>query len=487
MKCASVSSQLLLSVSVALSAIALTSQSLRAETVDTSSAFPRFEQAARAERAARAEKEQAVRSSSQPTLASESRTYDQFEDTTGLPNLPNLADLSDPSISRAATDLLSSPTAATPSVPSAPSDVPVSVSTTEIVSDVTFTPLPDSAANSTALPSTTTGTTTSVSDSDLPEAATSTFSVSLPRSVSTEFQIAQDSEPLLVEDEEIRYRLGYIGIGANLGLTGDGALSDEGFAVFSKIPLSSNLSLRPGLIFTDDVGILLPVTYDFQIGGGDLPRALPYLGTGISISTGNDSEVDFLLTGGVDIPLSRQFTATAGLNVAPFNSFDLGILLGIAYNFEARTVRTPIASVNPEFFGQNARSNPSFLGAGANLGIGGDSALGDSSFAILSKIALSSDLSVRPTLLIENDVTFLIPVTYDFERVTTEYLTLAPYAGGGLSFSSGDDSNFDLLLSAGFDIPITRNLAATTGVNITPFDSFDIGIQAGLVLTFGRY
>jgi|GEM_PF-1133457 len=474
MKRASVGSQLLLSVSVAISAIALTTQSLRAETVDTSSSPPRFEQA--------------VRSSSQPTLASESRTsgtYNQPEDPTGL---PDLSELSDPSISRAATDLLSSPTATvtTPSVlsPSVPLDVPVAVSATEAISAITFTALPNSAADSATSPNTT----TSVSDPGLPEAATSAFSASeLPRSVSSEFQIAQDSEPLLVENEEIRYRLGYIGVGANLGLTGDGALADEGFAVFSKIPLSSNLSLRPGVIFTGDVGILLPVTYDFQIGGGDLPRALPYLGTGISISTGDDSEVDFLVTGGVDIPLSRQFTATAGLNVAPFNSFDLGILLGIAYNFEARTVRTPIASVNPEFFGQDARSNPSFLGAGINLGIGGDSALGDSSFAVLSKIALGSDLSVRPTLLIENDVTFLIPVTYDFERITTEYLTLAPYAGGGLSFSSGDDSNFDLLLSAGFDIPITRNLAATTGVNITPFDSFDIGIQAGLVLTFGRY
>lgn len=322
-----------------------------------------------------------------------------------------------------------------------------------------------------------------------PSAANSSAATpsSQPGSRPVEFQIAQDSEPLLLETQETRYRLGYIGVGANLGLTGDGALSDEGFAVFSKIPLSSNLSLRPAVIFTNDVGILVPVTYDFQIGSSDLPRALPYLGTGISISTGNDSEVDFLVTGGVDIPINRQFTATAGVNVAPFNSFDLGILLGVAYNFEARTVSTPVASVNPEFFGQDARSNPSFLGAGLNLGIGGDSALGDSSFAVLSKLALGSSFSVRPTLLIENDVTVLIPVTYDFEPITTEYLTLAPYAGGGLSFSTGDDSNFDLLLSAGFDVPITRNLAATTGINITPFDSFDIGVQAGLVFTFSSY
>ncbi len=357
-------------------------------------------------------------------------------------------DPADPSTSYAATDLLA-PSAATPS-------------------QSAFTTLPTVATSHSVL---------------TPVASPSAQSGSRP----AEFQIAQDSEPLLLETQETRYRLGYIGVGANLGLTGDGALSDEGFAVFSKIPLSSNLSLRPAVIFTNDVGILVPVTYDFQIGSGDLPRALPYLGTGISISTGDDSEVDFLVTGGVDIPLSRRFTATAGVNVAPFNSFDLGILLGVAYNFEARTVSTPIASVNPEFFDQDARSNPSFLGAGLNLGIGGDSALGDSSFAVLSKLALGPSFSVRPTLLIENDVTFLIPVTYDFEPITTEYLTLAPYAGGGLSFSTGDDSNFDLLLSAGFDVPITRNLAATTGVNITPFDSFDIGVQAGLVFTFGSY
>lgn len=442
MKRASIISQSLLSASVVISAIALIPQAVTAETVEGSS-VP-------------APVSPAVVSPGQPALRLE---------PIAPPAIENSADSA---TSYTANDLLVSPSTA------------ASLATTgdAATGDAANPVRTQSATSSADRPATTT---------NAPNILPTTAASVVPGTRPIEFQLAQESEPLLTETQETRYRLGYIGVGANLGLTGDGALSDEGFAVFSKIPLTSNLSLRPALLFTDDVGVLVPVTYDFQIGNSDLPRALPYVGTGISISTGDDSEVDFLLTGGVDIPLSRQFTATAGLNMAPFNSFDLGILLGVAYNFEARAVRTPVVSVNADSLAQGARSNPSFLGAGMNLGIGGDSALGDSSFAVLSKIAVGPTLSVRPTLLIENDVTFLIPVTYDFAPVTTEYLTLAPYLGGGLSFSTGDDSNADLLLSAGFDVPITRNLAATTGINITPFDSFDIGIQAGLVLTFGNY
>jgi len=37
-------------------------------------------------------------------------------------------------------------------------------------------------------------------------------------------------------------------------------------------------------------------------------------GAGAAISIGDDSAVDFLLTGGIDVPLTPRFTATAAVN-----------------------------------------------------------------------------------------------------------------------------------------------------------------------------
>lgn len=293
------------------------------------------------------------------------------------------------------------------------------------------------------------------------------------------------------EQVETRYRLGYLGAGANLGLTGDTGLSDTGFAVFSKIPLESYLSLRPAVIFSDDVEVLLPATFDFEIGeDGEIPELLPYVGAGLAFSTGDDSELDLLLSSGLDIPIGRRFTATAGVNIAPFNSFDIGVLVGFAYNFEAATVTTTVPVIDAAAVRDvvaDLRPNPSYLGVGFNIGVTGDSALGDDSFAVLSKIAFNPFLSVRPELLIDEEVTFLIPVTYDLPALTTEFITFAPYLGAGVSFSTGDNSNFDLLASAGIDIPITSDLAATVGVNLTPFDSFDLGARLGLVYLFESF
>jgi hypothetical protein len=45
------------------------------------------------------------------------------------------------------------------------------------------------------------------------------------------------------------------------------------------------------------------------------------------------SRSGFLLTGGVDVPLSPQFTATAGVNVGFIDDTEVGLLLGVGYNF----------------------------------------------------------------------------------------------------------------------------------------------------------
>jgi hypothetical protein len=127
----------------------------------------------------------------------------------------------------------------------------------------------------------------------------------------------------------------YFGGGANFGLTGGSDLGGTSFAVISKLGLTETISVRPNvLILRDFATILLPVTYDFapQQPFGDFQFS-PYLGGGVAINTGSNSSVGLLLTGGIDIPLSSTFTINVAANLAFLRTTDLGILVGIGYNF----------------------------------------------------------------------------------------------------------------------------------------------------------
>jgi len=130
----------------------------------------------------------------------------------------------------------------------------------------------------------------------------------------------------------------YFGIGGNIGIgSGDTAVGEGSFAVLSKIGLTRSFSVRPSLLISDDVTILLPITYDFSFGEGPTEgfgfRAAPFVGLGPAITTGGGGSVDLLLTGGIDIPISSQFTATASVNASVTGEPAVGILLGIGYNF----------------------------------------------------------------------------------------------------------------------------------------------------------
>lgn len=135
----------------------------------------------------------------------------------------------------------------------------------------------------------------------------------------------------------------YIGIGGNIGLgEGDTELGESSFAVFSKVGLTNYLSVRPSVLVGDDPTILLPVTVDFNPGATGVTedvsedidlRVAPYLGAGAAISTSEEGAVDFLATGGVDIPLSSRFTANAAVNATLFDNAAVGLTLGVGYNF----------------------------------------------------------------------------------------------------------------------------------------------------------
>ena len=129
----------------------------------------------------------------------------------------------------------------------------------------------------------------------------------------------------------------YFGIGGNIGLgTGGTALGEGSFAVFSKLGLARSFSVRPSIFVSDNPTLLIPVTYDFLpigVPGGGGFSVAPYLGVGAAISFNDDTSADFLITGGVDVPLSPRFTATAAVNVTAFDETAVGLLIGVGYNF----------------------------------------------------------------------------------------------------------------------------------------------------------
>ncbi|WP_138497349.1 fasciclin domain-containing protein [Nostoc sp. PA-18-2419] len=130
----------------------------------------------------------------------------------------------------------------------------------------------------------------------------------------------------------------YIGVGGNIGLTGGDTVGEGNFAVISKLGLTNYLSVRPSVLFGDDTVFLVPLTLDFtpRTGGSVGQRTFtisPYVGAGVAIEANNDTDIGLLLTGGVDLPLGSRFTLTGGVNAAFMDSTDVGLLLGIGYNF----------------------------------------------------------------------------------------------------------------------------------------------------------
>ena len=161
-----------------------------------------------------------------------------------------------------------------------------------------------------------------------------------PATVSEKPQIlAQPGGTTIRPGRATRSGPSYIGIGGNLGFGGDSALGDTSFAIISKIGLTSNFSVRPAVLFRDNVTVLVPVTYDFvsqnavEVSDDFVITAAPYVGAGVALSTGDNGHFGFLISGGVDVPLSSNFTATAGLNIGFLDGAEVGLLLGVGYTF----------------------------------------------------------------------------------------------------------------------------------------------------------
>ena len=146
-------------------------------------------------------------------------------------------------------------------------------------------------------------------------------------------QVAQSIDP----GRPTRGVSSYIGVAGNIGLGGDSALGDTNFTVISKIGLTNTFSARPSVVIGDDPVVLVPLTYDLTPRTADAFEdtlaIAPFVGAGVAIETSEDADIGLLLTGGVDVPLSRNFTANATVNAAFLSETDVGLVLGVGYNF----------------------------------------------------------------------------------------------------------------------------------------------------------
>lgn len=124
----------------------------------------------------------------------------------------------------------------------------------------------------------------------------------------------------------------YVGVGGNIGIidSDESSVGDFGFNIISKISFGPRFSIRPIIgISEDDVNFTIPLTYNFNpIEFGEF-NLYPFAGAGADIS----DEVGLLINGGVDIPISRDFTLNGQLNWRTTNDTGLGLSLGVGYNF----------------------------------------------------------------------------------------------------------------------------------------------------------
>ena len=129
--------------------------------------------------------------------------------------------------------------------------------------------------------------------------------------------------------------------------------------------------------------------------------------------------------------------------------------------------------------GRATRSGSSYWGLGGNIGLDGNTSVGEDAFAIISKIGLTDSLSFRPSALIDEDVTFLLPLTVDFWGKQ-----VSPYLGGGLSIATGEDDTVGLLISGGLDIPLSSKFTANTAINVKFMDNTGVGLLLGVGYNF---
>ncbi|WP_080804841.1 hypothetical protein [Halomicronema hongdechloris] len=132
-------------------------------------------------------------------------------------------------------------------------------------------------------------------------------------------------------------RINYFGVGGTIGLSDEGetGLGDGGFSLVGRLSVTDHLSIHSASVLTGDSLASFAVTGGLPIQHQSTGRPLlfPFVGAGISVET-DDFEVDPLVSGGVDVPITDLVTGTARINASFGNDgTDVGLVLGVGVDF----------------------------------------------------------------------------------------------------------------------------------------------------------
>jgi hypothetical protein len=131
----------------------------------------------------------------------------------------------------------------------------------------------------------------------------------------------------------------YIGIGGAIGVNGNTtSLGSGGLTVVSKLRFTDNLSLHDATVLfgREAATSMIILSADFPIRNSEGKTiAAPFIGGGAQLRYADGLFVSPAVSGGVDIPMSSNFTGTVRLNVGfPNNrSADVGLIIGAGYSF----------------------------------------------------------------------------------------------------------------------------------------------------------
>lgn len=145
---------------------------------------------------------------------------------------------------------------------------------------------------------------------------------------------AQPAPPAAID----RQPSSYIGIGGAIGASGNTtSLATGGLAILSKVGFSDTLSLHDATVLFGNGAAtsMIIVTAEFPIRDNDGRTIVsPFLGGGAMLRYNNGLYISPALSGGIDLPLTKNFTGTLRLNAGfpKDRPADLGILIGAGYN-----------------------------------------------------------------------------------------------------------------------------------------------------------
>jgi hypothetical protein len=131
----------------------------------------------------------------------------------------------------------------------------------------------------------------------------------------------------------------YIGIGGAIGVNGNTtSLGSGGLTVVSKLRFTDNLSLHDATVLfgREAATSMIILSADFPIRNSEgRTIAAPFIGGGAQLRYADGLFVSPAVSGGVDIPMSSNFTGTVRLNAGfPSNrSADVGLIIGAGYSF----------------------------------------------------------------------------------------------------------------------------------------------------------